>query len=80
MTAETTSPAAYWDALNRHDWFYDYSDDPGVWRRGADEHRRLSGLAGSSEAHQALWDGFVNHVKRGGQPGGAYPKPERPEK
>lgn len=29
------------DALKHHDWYYDYSDDGGVWRRGMAENDRI---------------------------------------
>jgi hypothetical protein len=28
-------------ALKSHDWYYDYSDDHRVWRRGTEQHDAL---------------------------------------
>ena len=28
-------------ALKNHDWYYDYSDDGGVWRRGMEENDKI---------------------------------------
>jgi len=27
--------------LQGHDWFYEYSDDNGVWRRGNERHNQI---------------------------------------
>lgn len=32
---------AYISQLGRHDWYFDYSDDYGVFRRGADSYTNL---------------------------------------
>ena len=32
------------ESLKRHDWYYDYSDDGGVWRAGQRSYERISSL------------------------------------
>ena len=32
----------YFRELQRHDWYYEYSDDHSVWKRGSDERTRLT--------------------------------------
>lgn len=51
----------YWDQLDLHDWFYSYSDDNRVWKRGEAEKSALLAIAKSSPEHQALYDGFHKH-------------------
>lgn len=38
------TPREYWTACRLHDWFYSYSEDPGVYRAGKDERDRLVSL------------------------------------
>lgn len=33
---------SYLTQLQQHDWFYDYSDDHSVWKRGEDSFKNLS--------------------------------------
>jgi hypothetical protein len=32
------------ESLSRHDWYYNYSDDGGTWRRGQAHADKISGL------------------------------------
>lgn len=83
MAKDQTSLPDYWDQLKRADWFYDYSDDASVWRRGAEEFGRLQRIAKESEAHQALYDGWKAHMNSpplDGRVGRQVDPPERPEK
>ena len=41
MTGEKMTRKDFADALRRHDWYYSYSDDHRVWRRGQDETAAL---------------------------------------
>jgi hypothetical protein len=74
-----TSPAAFWDELNRADWYYNYSDDHRVWQSGSDAFAKLEAKAKKSPELQALYDGFKAH-HFSGKPWGneQAPKPERP--
>jgi hypothetical protein len=42
--------------LNNHDWFYDYSDDGNVWRRGSEVREHLMRTAESDPVLQSLYD------------------------
>ena len=55
------SLSEYWNQLNGHDWFYDYSDDHGVWKRGSENESRLRRWANQDEAYKELYDGFREH-------------------
>lgn len=81
MTTEATSLQAYWDALNRHDWFYEFSDDQSVWDRGQREAGRLYGLRTTSPEHEKMWTDWNAHINAGIKQTADPPaKPERPEK
>lgn len=69
----------YYDQLERHDWYYEWSDDHGVWERGSADASRLKQISEESPEHKALWDGFNKH-KFSGESWGTekQPKPERP--
>lgn len=45
----------YETELKYHDWFYDWSDDQNVWRRGFENEQRLRREAETSDLHGALW-------------------------
>lgn len=75
-----TTPAEFWDRLNRHDWHYAMSDDRSVYRRGAREADALCHIAMSEgEELQALLEAFHKHF-HSGRPWGTEqaPKPPRP--
>ena len=48
-------------ALKGHDWYFDYSDDPGVWREGKDQQGRIKQLikAVTPEAAAELWSKYA---------------------
>lgn len=70
----------YWDSLNRHDWYYDYSDDHSVWQRGSAELSRLRAMSKQSPEHTAMFEGFKKHYFSGESWGTEKaPKPVRPE-
>lgn len=73
----TTSLKEFWDQLNNHDWYYQYSDDNSVWRRGQAAREGLQRAAKTSPEHQKMYDGFFSHVFN--HSGEEKPKPERPE-
>ena len=51
----------YYDQLERHDWFYEYSDDHSVWTRGNQSLAKLQMAAAESPAHQELYTKYRNH-------------------
>jgi hypothetical protein len=50
----------YYNELRRHDWYYEYSDDHGVWRRGCDNHNKLRSMSDESQDHKKMWIQFNN--------------------
>lgn len=53
--------ADYWDGLNRHDWYYMYSDNDSVYRKGSENEARLARISKESPEHAKLWEGFNKH-------------------
>jgi len=48
--------AEFYDALERHDWWYCMSDDHSVYNRGAVAEGKLKVIAKKSPEHQTLFD------------------------
>lgn len=65
----------FYQELEKHDWYYDMSDDHGVWERGTANKRRLEGIAEESEEHRKLYEGFSQHYFSG-EPWGTEKKPK----
>lgn len=49
----------YIDALQAHDWFFDYSDDHGVFRQGMEQRRQLDALAQELDPDYRIWDAYA---------------------
>jgi len=67
----------FYDALNSHDWYFEFSDDHRIWRAGRASLDRLQLGAGESNAHQRLFDAFANHYFSGkpwGTPKAPFPE------
>jgi len=79
----------YIKLLKSHDWYYDYSDDHSVWKRGVAARDRLRALQKDLDPTGEIWDehapeGYkmskpiellppMNVKKRGGSGGGPAP-------
>jgi len=66
--------------LERHDWFYQMSDDPRVYHSGNDNERRLQYMAGAIPGGLDLMRSYSQHVFSGeafGTP--RHPKPAKPD-
>ena len=69
----------YWDALNAHDWYYEYSDDGRVWAKGEAAWNRLTEICHQSPEHKALRQAFIDHYYSGPPWNNVQaPKPIRP--
>lgn len=44
--------------MRRHDFYYDYSDDNSVWRRGNQERSEIMTIVKSHPTFSAMWDAF----------------------
>ena len=58
MTAPVFLPLRYFDRLRAHDWSYECSDDPGVYRRGAEEGRALRSIAEADPLARRMYDAW----------------------
>lgn len=56
---------AYVQELARHDWYYDYSDDHSVWRRGENNYQALRKQASSDPLYQQAFNIWAGYIYRG---------------
>ena len=59
----------YFDKLQRHDWFYEYSDDHSVWQRGGKSLAELRNLAKDNDVFAMMfsdYSSYINAVVRDG--------------
>lgn len=69
--------AEFYARLERHDWWYEMSDDPKVFRAGQAERDALRVIAITGPEHQDLYEAMVAHHRWNGT-GARPPKPARP--
>jgi len=74
-----TSLAKLYDRLERHDWYYQMSDDHRCWQRGEADWKEITEMAASIPGGDELKGAFSTHYYTG-EPWGneKQPKPERP--
>lgn len=72
----------YWDALNRHDWDYQYSEDHARWDAGSRNERLLRAWAErGGPCYKKLWDTFWQYkILPPGDIGRPNKLPTRPKK
>jgi len=56
----------FWNVLCRHDWYFQFSDDFSVWKRGAEIEKAVLEMAKQTEIHQQLYDTFHTYNFSGG--------------
>jgi hypothetical protein len=66
-----------YELLKKHDWYYEYSDDFTVWRKGHRNKTLINTMCNKSKEHEKLYWDYRNYVF--GQDKEKYPKPECPE-
>lgn len=71
---------AFYDKLERHDWFYHYSDDSRAYGAGQDSERKLKKEAAEKGVDfEILFKEYHSYVFSGPMYGDdKKPKPERP--
>lgn len=70
----------YYDILDKHDWFYEFSDDSRVYGRGVKAKQDLLNTANQhGQEYKNLYDAFKKY-HFSGKPWGTEeaPKPEKP--
>ena len=45
--------------LKKHDWYYNYSDDHSVWRRGRDSYAELCKQQVKLDPTKEIWNKYV---------------------
>lgn len=69
----------FYDKLESHDWFFEFSDDHFVWTRGNEQALELAAEAERDEQKQRLSEEYHDHVFSGPNFGTEKAtKPERP--
>lgn len=48
----------YEQMLKNHDWFYEFSDDPTVYRTGQENSKQIYATSKQSEEHLELFDKY----------------------
>ena len=79
-SAEINEQQQWWDTLNRHDWYYHFSDDGRVWRAGEAATAKLESEARVEPWKQTMYEAFAKHMFSGDAWNTEQaPKPERPQ-
>jgi hypothetical protein len=52
----------YREALQRHDWFYDCSEDPSVFRRGNEERQELYNMRYKLDKDYKIWNELAPRI------------------
>lgn len=55
----------YYEALAKHNWYYEYDDAYDVWLRGRMSLGHLIDISDSSKEHKALYESYVAHIFKG---------------
>lgn len=48
----------YRDKLQHHDWYYNYSDDASVWRKGFEADKELQAAQKSLDPDYKIWNEY----------------------
>jgi len=63
----------FYKELEKHDWYYEMSDDNSVWRTGKESYYRLQDLAQESPSHCKLFLDYKEYMFSG-EPWGTIKK------
>lgn len=73
------SLSEFYDMLENHNWFYEFSDQTSTWVDGDFKHSEIRRMANTSKEHKQLYDNYKRYVFSG-EPWGIdkIEKPKRP--
>lgn len=54
----------FFDKVNRHDWFYEYSDDHRVWREGSNSFDTIRNAMKENAEFRAIYDEFTAYYNK----------------
>lgn len=52
----------FFDRLQYHDWYYDYSDDHSVWQRGLADRADLKDLAKENDKFSIMFEDYAEYI------------------
>ena len=52
----------YYKDLEKHDWYYNYSDDHRAWTKGLNESKRLQAICQEDDTLSKMYTDFCNWV------------------
>jgi len=55
---------SYIQLLRSHDWSYEWSDDPGVFRRGSQERQALNQMRTQVDEDYSIWNEHAPELYR----------------
>jgi len=55
----------YYDRLQRHDWYHEFSDDHRYYSSGRKDRQELMAISEQSPEHKALYLAFYDHMFSG---------------
>ena len=56
---ECDTPEDFLEILNKHDWYYDYSDDHRVWTRGHDNWKLICRIREKDEMFEKIYQAYI---------------------
>ena len=59
-----STKASYIQLLRTHDWSYEWSDDPGVFRRGSQERQALNQMRTQVDEDYSIWNEHAPELYR----------------
>ena len=57
----------FYSFVARHDFYYTYSDDHSVWRRGEDQDKVIRHVLQTNPEYSTIYNAFVNYNFNGGK-------------
>jgi hypothetical protein len=56
------SPSEFFKLLEKHDWYYHYSDDHRAWEKGSKESKRIQAIAQEIPLFLEMYRDYSNFV------------------
>lgn len=57
--------SAFYRLLEKHDWYFEFSDDHRVWTDGQSELESIERYAKTSDKHMKLYEDYKRHMFTG---------------
>lgn len=52
----------FFDLLERHDWYYNYSDDHRVWKKGSEASKRLQAIIQENDLWTRMYLAYSDYI------------------